>query len=535
MQVITRDTPANDIVFSNFDMDYQATMNDFQNRSIYLQAADTENFLTLTVTKTTTEESKLVNDYNDLSADELKRIEDTFLAIPSYQECEEKEINGYKYLCLLVNDQTNGNYIYSQQYNTVVHGDNYIVSLQAPNAQQLTNKDKTTLDRIMKSVEIREKTAFTEYGSTIILIVACAVAFVGVIALFIVLYKVVRDPKRKNKNLIHQLAHEHKITETAKIPRKKLHEYMVEPEPVQEDFAEKYEAPVEKLSPQEADTREYHSFVKESRNDSAYIQQREADVQEKYEDKNDYAADDYQVENNNYVANDHQEGNHNYDVDDSQYDNSDYAVGGQYEEEYEFDSQCENEESDEIFSHTTHISKNVRTEAAVVVEDVDAFGGTDYFDDVPADEDMYSYSDVEEAVEDYSNAKRKSMRYRNADENKENPVLKVLKKIGKGTLSVLQTIFVIICYVVVHFRYFCINLSRLIRRKRMEKKRRKIQEENKRRAEERRRRQREAEMRRQRENRNRGENDLVMVRSRNDGRNYQGRSGRSSSDRPRRY
>jgi hypothetical protein len=272
MQVITRGTPEDDIVFSTFGLDYQGIMNDFENRNIYLQAADAENFLTLTVTKTTTEESKFVDNYNKLSEDELNRIKDTFMAIPSYQECEEKDINGYKYLCLLVSEQTNGNYVYSQQYSTVVNGDNYIVSLQAPNAQQLTNDDKATLDRIMKSVEIKEVTFFNQYGATIILIVSCVIAVAGVLVLFVFLFRYIRDPKRKDDDILHQLAHEHKITETTKIPRKKLRKYMSQTEPEPEEFIDESELVEEKVYTVKSNTEDTYNdrTISKDENDDSY-------------------------------------------------------------------------------------------------------------------------------------------------------------------------------------------------------------------------------------------------------------------------
>ena len=95
-----------------------------------------------------------------------------------------------------------------------------------------------------------------------------------------------------------------------------------------------------------------------------------------------------------------------------------------------------------------------------------------------------------------------------------------MKTVLLGIVGIIQGIFMGICYVIVHLKYFSINLYRLIKRKRAEKKRKKIIEEKRRKEEERLQMRREAEMRRRQRNSQRGENDLIQVRSRSEGRTY---------------
>lgn len=180
------------------------------------------------------------------------------------------------------------------------------------------------------------------------------------------------------------------------------------------------------------------------------------------------------------------------------------------------------------------VEEQVIEEAEVVEES--KIKGTNYFTDVPGKREMYVYSDVSTAMEDYKLAKkveqRRKRREREQAGYKENPVLKILRTIGKGLLSFFTAVGMFIVYLAVHLRYFSINLYRLIKRKRAEKKRRKIVEERRRKEEERLRMKREAEMRRRQRNSQRGENDLIQVRSRTDGRTYP-RSG--NYDRNRNY
>ena len=92
--------------------------------------------------------------------------------------------------------------------------------------------------------------------------------------------------------------------------------------------------------------------------------------------------------------------------------------------------------------------------------------------------------------------------------------LAICKVIGK----IFVTIGTVLLYIIIHLRYFCINLYRLIKRKHNMKKRRKLEEERRRQQSERRRMEREAERARQLRNASRGENELVKVHSRGEGR-----------------
>jgi len=474
MQTITRNTPKDDKTFSKLGLEYKATMENFKSGDIYLQSFNTKQMFLLTVTMTATKESKDVENYNNLTLEEMTQVKKGFTENSAYTSAQEIEINGYKYLKLMMQTQTDGKIVQTQQYNTVVNGNNYVIMLQAANGKKLTNSQKKLLLEVINTTTIEKPAFFYVHGKTLI-ITFSVVLGIALIVFLIILIKHLTDPKRKDKNLIHQLAHEHHITETTQIPRKKLQRYMLETAPeIQEDFMETY-SPLGEPEVQE---------------ETPEIIETEAEGEES-------ASSDtvkFRVVTHSAVK-------------------------------------TANPVHDHADAPT--IIRNSVEEAEVV--EGSKIKGTKYFTDIPSKREMYVYSDVSTAVEDYKLAKkveqRRKRREREQAGYKENPVLKVLKAIGKALGSFLMAVGMFLVYIVVHIRYFSINLYRLIKRKRAEKKRRKIIEERRRNEEERLRMKREAEMRRRQRNQ-RDENDLVKVRSRNDGRTYP-RSG--SYDRTRTY
>ena len=425
MQVITVESDKDDLAFSSLGLDYNETMENFASNNIYLQGVDVKKLVSLTVTMNVTDESTAVGNYNNLTADELNQVKATFENNPTYKSCEIKEYNGEKYLFVLMDMDSNGEVVESYQCITVVNGENCVISLQCTNGRKAVHKK--TFETIMNSVEFTQQNFFTQ-NATVILWVSVSVLSIGVVIVaFVLLYRYFKSPKRRHKNLVHELAHEHRISETTQIARKKLYRYMLKTAPPERDFMEEY-------SP--------------------------------------------------------------------------------------FDDVTDNKKSAEVLSETKEFK-----------------GGTEYFTDLPQDNEMYVYSDVEKAVDDYETAKSKekqrSRREKREEKEYKNTFVKVVSIIGKGVLSFFETVFVVICYLVVHIKYFSINVYRLIKRKRAQKKHEKIMAEKRERAEQRKKMQREAELRRQRENENRGENDLIKVRSRSEGRTYP-RSGSYNRSRNRR-
>lgn len=443
MLVITRDSIKEDEFFKAFGVDYDDTMSTLASSNIYFEAMKNDSSLTLTVSMTTNTNSKEIESYNSLSAEDLGSIKSSLLNSKAYKSCSIKNFNGITYFVLTENTKVNGKIIRAQQYNTVFNGNNYLITLKAQPGKKLTADDKLLFEEVMKSVSIK-KEGFLAKNSELILAITLTVVILAVlIVLLIVFYKYMKNPVRKNRSIIHQLAHEHQISETTFIPRKKLYHLMDETAGEDIDFMKEYE-PLMEIGVTEEKVR------------------KEETLKEKIK-KN-------------------------------------FATIGKTEKQEEY---VQTEKTEEV-----------------VVSDNDEFeGGTDYFTDVPEKKDMYSYSDVDTAVDDYSAAKRAQAREQRKQSKQPkgktlHPVLKVLKTIGIGIIKVIQTIFIILWYVIVHCKYFCINVYRLIKRRNALKKRKKIEAERKERTRQRQLQQQEAERRRQRMNENRGENDLIKVRTR---------------------
>lgn len=441
MRVITRDTQKDAEVFTLFD--YQQTMDNFEKADIYLEGVDTtKNNLLLVVTMTTNDRSKDIDNYNSLTDEELAQVQLGYMDDANYTSCKKVNINDYTYLELMMETQSDGKLVQSQQYHTVVNGKNYVIILQAEGGKKLKNSHKELLTQIVNSVTIEKIPFFRLYGTTIVIASVSTVLGIGLLVLLIIFIKRYTDPQRKHNDLVHQLAHEHRISETTRIPRKKLHKYMLENAPEEPDFMEEYD-PIEEAE---------NNGVKKGVSGSTVKFQQIATPK----------------------------------------------------------SESKTVEEAEVIEHTREFN-----------------GGTSYFTDVPDEKEMYVYSDVATAVEDYKLAKKVEQRRKareaqqaKARKDKSEIPLKILKAIGTGILAFLQGVVAVICYLAVHIKYFSINLFRLIKRKRAEKKRRKIIAERRQKEEERLKMRREAEMRRRQRNSQRGENDLIQVRSRSEGRTY---------------
>lgn len=479
MLTVTRDSKKTDPYFGKFKLDYSETMSDFTEGNIYLQSKKQDSSLTLTVTMTESEESININNYNDLSETELNSIKNSYENDKTYKSCATAKYNGNTYIYLTINTKSGKKTVQAQQANTVVGGKYYSVTLQAAKGKKLTEDNKNLMEDILTSLSITESNFFNDNKEIIIFSGVILLAAIVIIVFFVLLIKHFKNPYRKNKNLIHDLAHEHRISETTQIPRKRIstntyhdRSFLDEFEPIGRKDRKK------KTS---AKTKSQAVAVSEPVNEEVLPDDMVSVDELLGISKEDGKADT--VEDMSSVA----------------------------------DVEIADEISAEVESQAP-----ASEETPVVQGEENIEGGTDYFDDVPEEEELYSYSDVDSAVDDYSFAKREAQRRRTRENQAQSKdtmpkaleiVLKILKAIGKGLLTVLQTLWIVICFIVIHLKYFCINVYRLIKKSIIKRKRKKEEQERRQRAEERRRRQREAEMSRRRQNANRGENDLVKVHS----------------------
>lgn len=527
MLVLTRDSTSNDPFFKTFKFNYEITMAKLTEKGIYLQAMTKDGALTLSVTMTITEDSKKIESYNNLSDEELTAIMKKLREKKEYKDSSPVEYKGVKYICLNMVLKDGKKNIQAQQYNTVMNGQNICITMSSAPGKKLTAANKEQLTDIVKDTSILEDNFFNRNKGFILYAIITLLAIAIVVTAFILLLKYIRNPNRKHKILVHELAHEHKITETTQIPRKHIlnvikptNTFLTKYAPVGELGKKKRGKQSEVLPDEARDIRSYSEPV----NEEALAEQPLTSVT--YEDAPDEIV--VPVEAGETIApsdsvqpeTDPQEPA--AEIADAEPDEEAALAEAQAEDadeapEEPAQQQAAFEEPDEEAP-----AEDVEQEPAAAVQSVSEFDETaDYFDVDPEEGEMFSYADVDTAVEDYNKAKKRRLSVNEYEENEEIPrawdtAKRVFAAIGRGIVIVFKAIFTAIVFAVTHLKYFCINFYRMIKRNHAAKKRRKAEEQRRREASERRRMERDAERARRRNNANRGSNDLVQVRSSHD-------------------
>lgn len=527
MLVLTRKSTKNDQFFKTFKLDYENTMSQLKDGNIYLEAVTKDSALTLTVTMTKTQDSTKIGNYNSLSDEELSNIMKKLRENKAYKDASPVEYKDIKYICLNMKYKSGKKTVYAQQYNTVVNGENINITMLAAPGKKLTAANKETLAGIVSETTILNDTFFNRNKNLILYGSITIVAIAIVVVVFIILLKYFRNPNRKHKILVHELAHEHKISETTAIPRKHIFN-VTQPT---NSFLTKYQ-PVDELG--KRGKKKKATVADEVKNTKSVSEPAPEEAAEQpitsmeYDSKPDdivcVVDDDEIIEEVKAQAAKIQDEEAAAEAVEATEEEVAEAPAEAVEAEVE--AQAEEAEVETVADESEQTTESAEVEETEPeVQDAEQSEenfdeSADYFDNVPDEEEMYSYTDVDTAVEDYTAAKRQ--KYYDDEEEiiesvQENTIWETVKKvllaIGRGILTVFKAIGIGIVYLVTHLRYFFINLFRMIKRNRAMKKRQKAEQERRRQASERRRMEREAERARQRANAGRGANDLVKVHS----------------------
>ena len=503
MLAITRESEKTDSYFSKFGVDYDETMDNLEESNIYLYALKEDNSLSLTVTRTENDESKKIDSYSKISDEELSKIKDELLTDKAYKTANIVEVNGTKYILLTMSTKSGKKIIQAQQYNTVINGENIIITMQSAAGKKLTADDKELFTSVIEGTSIIEVNFLSQHGDLIISIGATLLGLIIVAVALTLLLRYLRNPERRHKLLVHELAHEHRITDTTRIPRKTIFNIT---KPTQ-SFLENYD-PIEEIGAMPRRRRK--SAAAKAKTDAATY---EAVREDTLQSLDEIIPAETAVQTAPTPEETHKE------------DDLDRAVNAAIEAAQETSVEVEtNEQNAQKTSAEVEINEQKAQEPSpeepVVSEDI-GDSADNYFDDDSDENDIYSYSGVEQTyydeVSNYDYENEDDMPPQNFGENASRSFSKfgaVMLTIGKVIAKVFVTIGMVLLYIIVHLRYFCINLYRLIKRKHNMRKRRKIEEERRRRQSERRRIEREAQRARQLRNAARGENDLVKVHSR---------------------
>ncbi len=507
MIAITRESEKTDSFFSKFGVDYNETMNNLEDGDIYLYALKEDNSLSLTVTMTENEESRKIDSYSKISDEELSKIKDELLLDKAYKTSTVVDVKGTKYILLTMSQKSGKKIIQAQQYNTVINGENIILTMQSAAGKNLTSDHKELFASIIEGTDIIEENFFTQYRDLIIYGSATLIGVIIVAVVLILLLRYFRNPQRRHKHLVHELAHEHRITDTTQIPKKNIFNIT---KPTQ-SFLENYD-PIEELG----------AKPKRRRKSAPSEAQTAVSVSEAvYEDT--LKSLDEILPDDKPAVQDTVKVEKTLKTDDLDRAVSD-AIKAAQEETATAATEERNVKEEEITAETDGQNAQEVVDAASAASENAFDSPEDYFDYSSNEDSSDLFTDVQESFGDYSSESgdydyesNNDMPSQSFGENASRVLKKigsVLSVIGRGIASVAGTVWTVIVYIIIHCRYFCINLYRLIKRRHNIRKRRKIEEERRRQQSERRRMEREAERARQRQNAARGENDLVKVHSR---------------------
>ena len=462
MLAATRSSKVNDEYFTKFGLNYGLVMNNFTSGDIYLQAMDTTSATTVTVTMTKTNESEGIGNYNLLQDSEMAEIKNNFLSNGEYISCTPDNADTIDWLYFDLNVKNNGKTIKAYQANTVYDGMSVNITLQR-NAGNVTAQDYQTFSQIVSSVK------FLRFGSansmTPYIIVGFVLLTIILIIVIIVIAKKskVKSKKDKNNQIIDELADKYNLKSRKKINYKEdafvdndTSNYNVENNP-DDDYS--FEEIV--VSPEEAD--------RNTKSESPFDDEAD-DFTPVFSDGND---------NNVYQPPVYDE------------EKKSELEGFVYDDEID----AEENEDEEYYNDEVLVRQEVKR---MKFRDSD-----DFFDEAPKKTiGVISGQDIEDA-EDYDVITEVENKVNEVESSKDKnknkgAFIAVLKNVGNGVKSFA-----------VHCGYFCINVSRMIKRKQAAKKRRKVEEERRERA-----RLKEARERQQRREMQNG--GLVRVRSRDD-------------------
>lgn len=544
MSAITRSSKNSDRYFSVFGLDYNTTMQNFENGDIYLQGMDSMSAVTVTVTMTKTDESKGIGNYNLLEADKLSQVSSNFLSQSEYTSCTPDTAGKIVWLNFDTNVTSNGLSIRAYQANTVYDGMSVSITLQR-NSGNVTAEDYATFTEIVSSVSFMKESAIGSMIPYIIIGASIAVILILIILIIVVKHAKKRRKKNKNDKILEELAGKY-TSKRRNSPAQEQTEYSVyEDEDFEEnkdsdsDISSKYNSEDDyTFDKTEIDSADFFKGVEQSDNEDVKIyspSERKVDDSEIEEILN------YKRMADEKAAAEAEESF--AEVVYSNGKNAENAEGPESETETEIENTEEIAESetaeetpneevkgkidkvlelqDGLFGETDENEEDeynndeelVREEAKrVKFKDSD-----DFFEEAPKKtigvisskelrdaEDFDVISEVEERVKEVEKP----------SQNAGKSFVEAIKKVGGGIKSFG-----------VHCGYFCTNLSRMIKRKHAMKKRQKAEAERRERARQR--------AERQRAQRREMENGrLVQVHSRSEHRPVQQRRPSSQQRRP---
>ena len=128
--VITKDSEKTDEAFIKAGLDYDETITAFSAAHIYLQALEPDGVYRITLTVSSDDAGKSINNYSDLSAQQREEIIKNFLSDPMCTSAVEIKHGGNIFFDLTLESSEDGEPVYINQCNTVINGLNINLTLR---------------------------------------------------------------------------------------------------------------------------------------------------------------------------------------------------------------------------------------------------------------------------------------------------------------------------------------------------------------------------------------------------------------------
>lgn len=150
--VITRDSDRNDDAFKALNLGYDETMIAFRNSDIWLRAYDPDQIFWLSVIVTTTDESKTINNYSDISASDRKDILENIKNEATVNSAVEVKHNNNIFFDSSGKTESSGRKLYFEQSNTVINGMQIDLVLQKYD-EEINPSESKALTNMANSLE----------------------------------------------------------------------------------------------------------------------------------------------------------------------------------------------------------------------------------------------------------------------------------------------------------------------------------------------------------------------------------------------
>lgn len=486
MSAITRSSQDTDKYFAVFGLDYNATMQNFQNGDIYLQGMDNSSSFTVTVTMTKTSESQGIGNYNLLDENELAEVRNNFLSQNEYTSCTPDSTDKIVWLNFNTNVNNNGKFIKAYQANTVYDGMSVNITLQR-NEGDVTSDDYAVFAGIVSSVSFLKAGSSNSLTPYIIIGAVVLAIFVVVLIIIFTKYAKKRSKRTQNDKIINELANKYSLNRGKSSDDSKKQSRSNHTSIDSDNIA--------------------HAEIEYPDNDFDNSEDDELLGANENEDIDTYAQTIEPKESLNDSENIYNISSHSQEADEK----TDEVLplfndNSQEDDEGEFTAVSDEDEYDDY----NNDEELVRQET----KHAKFYDSDDFFEEAPKKTmGVISSKEIQNA-EDYdviNEVEKRVSEVETEHGESKSSFTEILKKSGNGLKSFG-----------IHFGYFCTNMSRMIERRSAAKKRRKAEEERRERA-----RMRAARERQQRREMQNG--GLVQVHSRTEHRAPQNR--RSTSQR----